>query len=67
MKKNMGSIDRVIRIAFALAVGGMIFFEMISGVAAIVLGVFAAVFLITSFFAVCPIYTIMGISTRPGK
>ena len=30
----------------------------------VVLGVFAVIFLITSFFAVCPIYTIMGISTR---
>lgn len=67
MKKNMGTIDRVIRIMLAFAVGVLIIFEIITGPAAIVLGIFAAVFLVTSFFAVCPIYTIMGLSTRPKK
>ena len=64
MKKNMNVVDRGIRIALALAAGVLIALGVITGPLAIVVGVFAAVFLITSFFAVCPIYTIMGISTR---
>ena len=64
MKKNMNIVDRGIRIALALTAGVLIALGVITGPLAIVIGVFAVVFLITSFFAVCPIYTIMGISTR---
>ena len=64
MKKNMNTVDRGIRIALALAAGVLIALGVITGPLAIVIGVFAVVFLITSFFAVCPIYTILGISTR---
>lgn len=64
MKKNMNIVDRGIRIALALAAGVLIALGVITGPLAIVIGVFAVVFLITSFFAVCPIYTILGISTR---
>ena len=64
MKKNMNIVDRGIRIVLALTAGVLIALGVITGPLAIVLGVFAVIFLITSFFAVCPIYTIMGISTR---
>ena len=64
MKKNMNTVDRGIRIALALAAGVLIALGVITGPLEIVIGVFAVVFLITSFFAVCPIYTILGISTR---
>ena len=63
MEKNMNIVDRGIRISLALAAGVLIALGVITGPLAIVLGVFAVIFLITSFFAVCPIYTIMGIST----
>ena len=64
MKKNMNTVDRGIRISLALAAGVLIALGVITGPLAIVIGVFAVVFLITSFFAVCPIYNILGISTR---
>ena len=64
MKKNMNIIDRAIRIVLALAAGVLIALGVITGPFAVVVAVFALVFLVTSFFAVCPIYTIMGISTR---
>ena len=64
MKKNMNIVDRAIRIVLALAAGVLVALGVITGPLAIVLGVFAVVFLITSFLAVCPMYTIMGISTR---
>ena len=64
MKKNMNIIDRAIRIVLALAAGVLVALGVITGPFAVVVAVFALVFLVTSFFAVCPIYTIMGISTR---
>jgi uncharacterized membrane protein YphA (DoxX/SURF4 family) len=64
MKKNMNMVDRVIRIVLALIAAVLIALGVITGPFAVVLAVFAVIFLITSFFAVCPIYTIMGISTK---
>ena len=64
MKKNMNIIDRAIRIVLALAAGVLVALGVITGPFAVVVAVFALVFLVTSFFAVCPIYTIMGIPTR---
>ena len=64
MKKNMNIVDRAIRIVLALAAGVLVALGVVTGPFAVVLSVFAVVFLVTSFFAVCPIYTIMGISTK---
>ena len=59
MKKNMGSADRVIRILVAVVIA-----NQITGTAAIILGLFAVVFVATSFISFCPLYTIFGISTQ---
>lgn len=64
MKKNMGTIDRVVRVLAALAVGGLYYTGLIGGTLAIVLGVFAVVFVVTSFVSWCPAYLPFGISTR---
>ena len=63
MMKNMGTIDRSIRVAAALVVAALYFTGRISGVLAIVLGAFAAIFLLTSFVSFCPLYTLLGFST----
>ncbi|NCT10523.1 MAG: DUF2892 domain-containing protein [Flavobacteriia bacterium] len=63
MKKNMGGTDKFVRILLAIAVAVLYFTGTISGVLGIVLLVFAAVFLITSFISFCPLYTILGINT----
>lgn len=64
MKKNMGTIDRVIRIVIALTVGVLYFIGQISGTAAIILGILAVVFVLTSFVGTCPLYLPFGLSTR---
>ena len=61
MKQNMGTIDRVIRTSLALVVAILYFTGQLSGLAAIVLGIFAIVFLLTSLVGVCPLYTVLGI------
>jgi hypothetical protein len=65
MKKNMGVIDRVIRAIVAVAIGVFYFAGMITGVAAVVLGVFAVILLLTSATGVCPLYGPFGITTCP--
>jgi K+-transporting ATPase A subunit len=64
MMKNMGSADRVIRILIALAVAVLYFTGKISGTLAIVLGVFAIVFVVTSLAGRCPAYLPFVLSTR---
>jgi len=67
MKQNMGIIDRVIRTALALVVAILYFTGNLSGLAAIVLGIFAFVFLLTSTIGFCPLYTALGIKTTKNK
>ncbi len=63
MKHNMGTVDRLVRALLAVAVGVLIFTGKLTGIAAVILGVFAVIFLITSFIGHCPAYTPLGIST----
>lgn len=63
MKKNMGTIDRVIRVLIALIVMVMYFSQLITGTIAIITLVFAVVFLITSLISFCPLYVPFKIST----
>lgn len=65
MIKNMGTVDRAVRILVAMVIAALYFTNQITGVAAIVLGVFALVFVATSFMSFCPLYLPFGISTRP--
>jgi len=63
MKKNMGTIDRSIRVVLAVVVGMLYLAGQITGTAAIILGVVAVVFLLTSAVGVCPLYMALGVST----
>ncbi|HPE84175.1 MAG: DUF2892 domain-containing protein [Aequorivita sp.] len=63
MKKNMGGTDRTIRLLIAAIVVALYYFGVISGTLAIVLLVFAAIFVLTSFISFCPLYTLFGINT----
>jgi hypothetical protein len=63
MKKNMGSMDKGIRILLAVLIAILYFTNQITGVAAIVLGVFAIVFLLTSLVGFCPLYAPLKLST----
>ena len=64
MKKNMGTIDRIIRAIIAVIIAILYFTGQISGLAAIILGIIAVAFLVTSFLSWCPGYLPFGISTR---
>ena len=64
MKKNMGTLDRIIRSLLAIVVVILYLTGTISGIAAIILGVFAAIFIATSIVGYCPAYTVLKISTK---
>ena len=64
MPKNMGTIDRIIRVALAAVVAVLFATGQINGTTAIVLGALAVVFLLTSLVSFCPLYFPFKISTR---
>ncbi len=65
MKVNVGFTDRIIRVLVAALIAGLIANQMAIGMGAIVLGVIAVVFILTSVVGVCPLYTLLGINTTP--
>jgi hypothetical protein len=63
MKKNVGTIDKAIRIALAILIGILYFTNQITGIAAVILGIIALAFLISSITGYCPLYVPLKIST----
>ena len=59
----MGTIDRVVRTLLAITVLVLFLLDMITGTAAIILGIFAVIFLLTSFLGFCPLYLPFGLKT----
>jgi K+-transporting ATPase A subunit len=64
MKKNMSNFDRGLRVVVALVVAVLYFAGQISGTVAIILGILAAVFILTSLVGTCPLYLPFGLSTK---
>ncbi len=67
MKQNMGTIDRGIRVLLAVVVAVLIFTGQLQGILAIILGVLAGVFVLTSLVGFCPLYAPFGLRTCAPK
>ena len=67
MKKNMSSLDRIIRIAVAALFAYLYFSGIVTGVLGIVLVVLGAVFVLTSFVGFCPLYVPFKFSTKKNE
>jgi len=63
MKKNMGGVDRALRVLVALVVVTLFYNGIIEGVLAYVLLAVSAVFVLTSLVSFCPLYRLVGAST----
>jgi hypothetical protein len=63
MKKNMGTADKIIRLTVVAIIAILYFSGQITGTAAIILGIVAVAFLVTSLIGWCPTYVPFGIST----
>lgn len=64
MKSNVSSADRIVRIIVAVIVAALYFANLISGTTAIILIAIGAVLLLTSMINFCPLYYVLGLSTR---
>jgi len=64
MKKNMGTVDKVIRILVAVIILVLYFTHVITGILAVFLLVLAGVFVVTSLIGTCPLYMPFSLSTR---
>ena len=66
MPKNMGTVDRIVRIVAAIVLAALFLNGTLSGVLGIVALVVAVVFLATSLLGSCPLYVPLGMSTCKG-
>lgn len=64
LKKNVGMIDRAVRVIAALVIFGLYFTGSIGGTLGAILLVFAVIFILTSLLSSCPLYTLVGLSTK---
>ncbi len=67
MKPNMGTADKIIRIAIAALLAVLFFTHIITGTLGIILLVLAAVFVLTSLIGFCPLYLPFGINSGKKK
>lgn len=65
MKKNVGGIDRFLRLVVGLLLlaGKFAGVSLFSGTLGTVLAVVGAIFVVTGAIGYCPLYSILGIST----
>ncbi len=63
MKNNMGNTDRIIRVLVAAVIAILFINNSITGILAYVLLGVGAIFLLTSLFGSCPLYSLLGINT----
>lgn len=64
MINNMGVLDRVLRVIIAIVIAVLYYYGQISGLAAIILGLIAVIFIVTGCIGYCPVYHLLGISTK---
>lgn len=66
LKRNIGTLDRIVRLLIAVVIAVLYFTGNLSGLTAIILGIVTAIFVVTGLVGFCPLYVLFGISTRKG-
>ena len=64
MKKNLGRMDRAVRLALAVVVAVLYFAGVIDGTLALILGILGLAMLLTAATGFCSLYIPFGIDTR---
>jgi hypothetical protein len=64
LNKNMGKMDRIVRLVASVAIIALILTGMVSGWLAVILGVLAAILIVTSLVSFCPLYLPFHFSTK---
>lgn len=65
--KNMGSVDRIIRLIIAIVFLILIMLGVIKGIGIVVFSIISAFFIFTVIFRYCPMYALVGIHTLRTK
>lgn len=63
MKKNLGVIDKVVRILIAVVLVVLYFTHTITGTFGIILLILSGILVLTSIIGICPLYVPFGLST----
>jgi uncharacterized membrane protein len=67
MKKNIGSIDKVVRLLLAAILIVLFITNVVSGILGYVFLALALILVLTSLINFCPIWAIFGVNTCPAK
>jgi len=67
MKKNVGSIDKIVRYLLAVIIAVLYFTHVITGTLGIILLALAVVFVVTALLGFCPIWWSVKLSTLKKK
>ena len=67
MKTNVGSTDKVVRLALAIVLIVLFYKSILSGILGIIALIVAFVLTLTSLIGFCPLYTLLGINTAKKK
>lgn len=67
MKINMHMIDRILRLLLSIAIIVLYFSGYLSGAIGIIAIAVAIIFTLTAFVGFCPLYHLLGITTKKGK
>jgi Protein of unknown function (DUF2892) len=65
MKKNIGFLDRIVRIILSVVFAALYFMQVITGTIGLILLIAGGVLLATALVDFCPIYKILGINSIP--
>lgn len=63
MEKNLGNLDKTIRIMAAISVAALYFSETIPDTMALIVALPILILLVTGFAGFCPLYTAFGLSS----
>ncbi|MGY8914611.1 MAG: YgaP family membrane protein [Flavobacteriales bacterium] len=63
MKTNMGAVDRWMRFSLALAMGLLIYYNVVGGFMSYALLAVIGVFALTGLVGFCPFYSVLGWNT----
>jgi hypothetical protein len=67
MKKNLGNLDRVLRLLFGVIVAILYFTNILTGIIGLVLVIAGGILFATALIGFCPLYAILGLNSCPLK
>ncbi len=64
MKKNVGTLDKLIRIIVVIGIAALLYFKVLTGLLAIIAVIVGLCLLVTIFTSWCCIWALLRVNTR---